>query len=65
MKLRVARHTTNLNAISDFYTQLLGMKVLGSFSGHDSYDGVFLGMPRCRLVPGVHSFGRSAGTSAR
>ncbi len=45
MHLRVARHTTNLQAITDFYTQLLGLEVLGSFNDHDGYDGVFLGTP--------------------
>ncbi len=45
MHLRVARHTTNLQAITNFYTQLLGLEVLGSFNDHDGYDGVFLGTP--------------------
>lgn len=45
MKLRVARHTTDLNAITHFYTEMLGLQVLGEFTGHDGYDGVFLGLP--------------------
>ncbi|QKJ30008.1 VOC family protein [Mucilaginibacter mali] len=45
MKLRVARHTANLQLLTDFYTRLLSMQVLGSFTGHDGYDGVFLGLP--------------------
>ena len=45
MKLRVARHTANLQAIAGFYTRLLGLQVLGDFKGHDGYDGVFIGLP--------------------
>ena len=44
MQLRVARHTTNLAPLIEFYTQNLGLKILGSFEGHDGYDGVFLGL---------------------
>jgi hypothetical protein len=43
MKFRVARHTTNLQVIIDFYTQNLELEVLGSFEKHSDYDGVFLG----------------------
>ena len=43
MKFRLARHTTNLQAIIDFYTQNLDLEVLGSFEAHSNYDGVFLG----------------------
>lgn len=43
MKLRVARHTTDLQAIVIFYRDLLGLKVLGNFTAHNGYDGVFLG----------------------
>lgn len=45
MKLRVARHTANLQAITNFYTRLMGLRVLGDFKGHDGYDGVFIGLP--------------------
>ena len=45
MKLRVARHTNNLQAVIDFYTGLLGLQILGNFAGHDGYDGVFIGLP--------------------
>jgi len=43
MKFRVARHTRNLSAIIDFYTQNLGLEVLGGFENHADYNGVFLG----------------------
>lgn len=44
MNFRYARHTNNLKPIIHFYTELLGFKILGNFSNHDNYDGVFLGL---------------------
>jgi catechol 2,3-dioxygenase-like lactoylglutathione lyase family enzyme len=44
MKLRVARHTINLERIIWFYCDLLGLEVLGKFEDHDGYNGVFLGL---------------------
>lgn len=43
MKLRVARHTQNLQPLIDFYTGITGLKVLGDFKDHAGYDGVFIG----------------------
>ena len=43
MKFRVARHTNNLEKLKTFYTNLLGLEVLGSFENHDNYDGIFIG----------------------
>jgi catechol 2,3-dioxygenase-like lactoylglutathione lyase family enzyme len=43
MKLRVARHTTDLKPITGFYRDILGLEVIGQFKDHDGYDGVFLG----------------------
>lgn len=45
MKFRIARHTDSLEKMTDFYVGILGLEVLGSFKGHDEYDGVFLGLP--------------------
>ena len=45
MKLRVARHTTDLSAIEDFYCGLLKLERLGGFENHDGYEGVFIGIP--------------------
>lgn len=45
MKLRIARHTTDLNRIIDFYGRILGLVVLGDFKDHHSYSGVFMGIP--------------------
>jgi|SRR5215217_8118104 len=43
MKLRVARHTTQLQLLTAFYTRVLGLKVIGGFKDHAGYDGVFIG----------------------
>ena len=45
MKFRYARHTNNLNALTKFYTNVLGLEILGSFENHSNYNGVFLGLP--------------------
>jgi catechol 2,3-dioxygenase-like lactoylglutathione lyase family enzyme len=45
MKFRIARHTTDLNRIIDFYGRILGLKVLGEFKDHHDYSGVFMGIP--------------------
>lgn len=45
MKFRIARHTTDLNRIIDFYGRILGLKVLGDFKDHHGYNGVFIGIP--------------------
>jgi extradiol dioxygenase family protein len=45
MKFRVARHTTNLEALIFFYGEVLGLRILGSFKNHEGYDGIFLGHP--------------------
>lgn len=45
MKFRIARHTTHLNRIIDFYGRVLGLKVLGEFKDHHNYSGVFMGLP--------------------
>jgi catechol 2,3-dioxygenase-like lactoylglutathione lyase family enzyme len=43
MKFRAARHTHILQPIIDFYTKIIGLKVLGDFQNHEGYDGVFIG----------------------
>ncbi len=44
MRFRYARHTTDLAQIIKFYTDIVGLKMLGGFEGHSNYDGVFLGL---------------------
>lgn len=43
--LRVARPTDHLDAVVDFYTTGLGLRVIGAFEDHDGFDGVMLGIP--------------------
>ena len=43
MKLRLARHTEDLQQLIFFYTTLIGLEVLGSFQDHEGYNGVFIG----------------------
>ena len=43
MKLRVARHTDDLEPIIKFYRDILELEILGEFKNHNNYDGVFIG----------------------
>lgn len=43
--LRVARPTDNLVEITRMYIDGLGFKLLGSFTGHDGFDGAIIGHP--------------------
>ena len=43
MELRVARHTNRIEEIIDFYTNILGLEILGNFENHNNYNGVFIG----------------------
>ena len=40
---RVARPTTDLTAITWFYSELVGLSRLGGFADHAGYDGAFVG----------------------
>lgn len=42
-KLRVARPTDNLEAITRMYVEGLGFSLLGEFSGHNGFDGSIIG----------------------
>ena len=44
--LRVARPTDHFDDVLRFYTEGLGLTVLGSFEDHDGFDGVILGLAR-------------------
>lgn len=41
--LRVTRPTNNIAALLPFYCGGLGFEVLGTFAGHEGFDGVLLG----------------------
>jgi hypothetical protein len=44
-QIRIARHTQNLKNLLRFYEEGLQFTRIGSFSDHDGYTGVMLGMP--------------------
>lgn len=44
MTFRYARHTNQLEAIKNFYVNVIGLEILGSFENHDGYDGDFVGV---------------------
>ncbi|MFC5473934.1 VOC family protein [Paraherbaspirillum soli] len=41
--LRIARPVSDLSQTSSMYCEGLGLRVLGSFEGHEGFDGVMLG----------------------
>ena len=43
--LRIARPVSNIARVRDMYVRGLGLKVVGSFEGHEGFDGVMLGSP--------------------
>lgn len=43
MKLRVARHTNQLEPLIEFYCRMLDMEILSEFHNHQGYDGIFIG----------------------
>lgn len=45
VQFRIARPTKQLAAIKKFYTEGLGLPVIGEFKGHQGYDGVMIGLP--------------------
>jgi len=45
MEFRSARHTDKLKEMEEFYTRIIGLKVLFSFENHNDYHGVLLGKP--------------------
>ncbi|GLB59260.1 hypothetical protein NCCP133_13930 [Cytobacillus sp. NCCP-133] len=45
VQFRIARPTNQLDKLIDFYEKGLGLKRVGEFWQHESYDGIMLGMP--------------------
>ncbi|MGB0165317.1 MAG: VOC family protein [Luteibaculum sp.] len=43
MTFRYTRHTKNLEILSRFYVDIIGLCILGEFKNHNNYNGVFLG----------------------
>ena len=46
MKIRIARPSTNLEKVKNFYCEILGFKLLGSFENHEGFDGIMIGHPK-------------------
>lgn len=44
-KMRIARPTDDLDLVTKFYREGLGLTELGRFENHDGFDGVMLGLP--------------------
>jgi hypothetical protein len=44
---RVAKPTSNLKLITRMYQQGLSLQILSEFHGHNGFDGVILGTPKC------------------
>ena len=45
VQVRIARPTDRLAEVVRFYCDALGLEQIGSFQGHDGYDGVMIGLP--------------------
>ena len=45
VQVRIARPTNQLEKVVQFYSEGLGLKILGSFQNHAGYDGVMMGLP--------------------
>ena len=43
MQVRFARSSSDLSKVETFYNQVLEMKCLGRFEGHNGWDGLMLG----------------------
>ncbi len=48
VQFRIARPTRQLDAISKFYTEGLGLTIIGEFKNHQGYDGIMIGLPDSR-----------------
>jgi catechol 2,3-dioxygenase-like lactoylglutathione lyase family enzyme len=60
--LRVARATDNLDEVVRFYTEGLGLTVIGSFENHEGFDGVMVGLAGASYhLEFTHKHGESVG----
>lgn len=44
-QVRIARPTDKLKEIEEFYCEGVGLEKIGSFSGHQGYTGIMIGLP--------------------
>jgi catechol 2,3-dioxygenase-like lactoylglutathione lyase family enzyme len=49
MQIRIARPTDKLDQVVAFYTDALGLAVIGHFENHAGYSGVMLGAPSAQF----------------
>ena len=60
--LRIARPTDHMAEIVRFYSDGLGLEVIGGFDDHDGFDGVMLGQPGAQYhLEFTHLEGHTAG----
>ncbi len=60
--LRVARPSDNIGALLRFYRDGLGFQEIGSFSDHEGFDGIMLGVPGAAYhLELTHQRGHSVG----
>lgn len=60
--IRVARPTDRLDEVVRFYRDGVGLTVLGSFNGHEGFDGVMLGLTGAPYhLEFTHAHGHPAG----
>jgi catechol 2,3-dioxygenase-like lactoylglutathione lyase family enzyme len=45
LQVRVARPTDKLAEVRRFYTEGIGLQVIGGFEKHNGYDGLMIGLP--------------------
>lgn len=43
MHFRIARHTSQIDTLTQFYCEVIGLNIIGEFKDHSGYNGVFLG----------------------
>ena len=59
-QVRLARMTHRYDAVIRFYTEGLGLALLGSFEDHDGYDGVTIGLLSPDFSPWTDASSRRA-----
>ncbi len=45
MRFRYARHSNDLKALTRFYTEVIGLDIIGTIDDHEGYSAVFLRLP--------------------
>jgi catechol 2,3-dioxygenase-like lactoylglutathione lyase family enzyme len=45
VQFRMARPTNQLEQVARFYSDVLGLEIIGQFKGHEGFDGIMIGLP--------------------